>query len=149
MTPTDLEPNPPGWLVTVVANLNTEQNREYQDAVAAYKQAIAGWITANLINRAEKLPFTVPPMKPILHVIYPSTAGLGATGQYDMPVDATLPDAVLPPAAAQGNPAPFEPITGTGSNSAGSDPLLIETHDLAVQTRDLVLEMAKMMGLAK
>jgi hypothetical protein len=128
VTPTDLEPNPPNWLINVVANENAEQNREYQDAAYQYRAAIARWITANVQNRAAG------------HVIYPSTSGLGATKQYDMPVDPTLPQPVLPPPAAAGNPAPFEPITGTGSNSSGSDPNL-----LAVLA--LVQKIAKAVGV--
>ena len=128
MTPSNLDSNPPAWLATMVTNENIQLNARYQDAVGIYKRAIADWITANVQNRAAGLPYTAPPTPPVLTVIYPTVNPPFSTSQYSMPVDTTLPQAVLPPAAPT---TPGTPILGPGGpNTGGTDPTVAAIYAL-------------------
>lgn len=129
--PADIDKNPPGWLVTVVAGQQAlEDNHRYANAVSDYKKAVSDWITANVINRANGQPITQVPTKPQRFIFYPVLGPGDGEGvrngfkSYLADVDGTLPNAVLPPAIPV---TPSAPILGPSSpNTGGSDPNLTE-----------------------
>lgn len=122
MNPIDQDPNPPAWLANVILTMQANQDRVYASNVKIYDQSVSDWIKTNAQNRSMGLPLTAAPTAPLRVIMYATTAG--TPGQYNAPVDPSLPQAVLPPAGATITVGP-EPILGPGStNKGGTDPTL-------------------------
>lgn len=120
--------SPPAWLANVVANMQASQDQAYRSALAVYAGAVSDWVTNNVLNRAAGRPLTPFETKPPQRVIIYATAANGL-GQYEAPVEAGLPQPVLPP-PTEVKTVPSAPILGPGSPNVGESVTLSQIYAL-------------------